>query len=129
MAQWRPMALRRQPDQIEMAARIRAAMGYARVDRAELAAHLGTSPQTLDRKLGKRKEHSAITWDDVWATAELTQLPSAFFVADYDRLGELVPDDVPIPASQVLVDAASRAARRRRKPPGASEGTPDARDA
>lgn len=120
------VSFRRQPNQEELAARIRAAQGYAGLDRKAMAKVLNTTPATLDRKLRKRQEVSALTWDDAWAVADATGLPLAFFAADFDRLHELVPDDVPLPASRVIEEAAKRSVRRRREQRGASEETPGA---
>lgn len=129
------MPFRRQPDQEELAARIRAAQGYAQLERADMAAALDTTPSTLDRKLRKRKEVSELTWQDAWAAADATGLPLAFFAADFSRLNELVPDDVPLPKSRTPRGAirraqvtGKRAGRRLRGNPQASPGTHSGED-
>ena len=130
LAQSRTMVFRRQPDQGELAARIRAAQAYAKLDRADMARALSTTPSTLDRKLGKRNEASELTWDDAWAAAAATGLPYAFFAADLDgRLRDLVPDDVPLPADPDPTGAIQRARaiaeRVARQQPGNQQAEPD----
>lgn len=124
-----PVKRQRQPNQDELAARIRAAQAYAQLSRGDMARALETTPATLDRRLRKRAETSELTWQDAWNAAHATGLPEAFFTADFSRLHEITPVEVPLPrgaraaAIQQARDVAQRAGRRPSESPRAAPGT------
>lgn len=97
------------PDQAEARLRLRAAIAYRDLGRADAAARLNVSPATLDRMTGKRgQETKALTWDDLFRVAEVFQLPPEWFSADLSRLAEIVTEgpvvrrraDAALPAPQ-----------------------------
>jgi len=136
MAQCSPMPVPLDPDPEEAAARINAAAAYANYDRAGMAAALGVSPSTYDRMTGKRSGKRGATWAECARVAEVAGLPYAFFGADFLRLSEISPPELPLPrddprelAIRLTQGAVDRAARRRASRQRRAARTPRAADA
>lgn len=80
----------RDPDYAFLAPRIRAAMAYAGMTRTQAAEAMGTSPGSLDRMTGKKPgEQKPPTWTQVGQLAEAAGLPFEWFLADFDRAGQI----------------------------------------
>lgn len=82
-----------EPDAEEAARRLRAALAYKGLTRAQAADALSVSLATLDRMTGRRgDEKKTPSWNDLWKAAEACDLPPEWFSADLDRLAEIVTE-------------------------------------
>lgn len=115
--------------QPEVARRIRAAMAYGRLSRAEVARIFSVNPTHLDRYTSGRTDYVPAA-ELLWELADQCDLPREFFYADLERLAELVPDDAPRwTPSQRARARAQRAAQRLAGSLPASQPSRRARDA
>lgn len=124
------------PDPHEMAARINAAAAYANLSRTGMARALRIHPSTYDRMTGKRSATRGATWAECARVAEVAGLPYAFFGADFLRLPEISPPELPLPrddprelAIRLTQGAVDRAVRRRTSRQKRAARTPRAEDA
>lgn len=83
------------PDPAEVARRVRAAQGWAKKSREEMADAIGLSGSVYDEMAGKRAKLRGASWDELRAIAELCEVPLAWFWADHGRLHEILTDDAP----------------------------------
>lgn len=108
-------------NQLEAEKRIRAAMGYAAMSRADAAKAMNVSPGTLDRFTGKKgKERATPSWEQLWALAEACELSPDWFGADLQRLHEIVPDGTPTlvrPRTPKEIAQAAALRRSEQQPP------------
>jgi transcriptional regulator with XRE-family HTH domain len=81
----------REPEQPEIARRIKAALSYGHVSRTAAAAAMSVSPSHLDR-FTARDARYVPSWSQLWALAEICGLPPEWFSADLLRLSEIVTD-------------------------------------
>lgn len=99
-------------DPAALAARVRAAMAYGNLTRAEAARAMHISPGTLDRITGKRADSPRRpTAEELKRLAEACGMPFAWFWADLDRLDEIAPPDRAPALYRAGAEAADRAAR------------------
>lgn len=69
-------------------------MAYGSVTRTDAAAAMNVSASHLDRFTAKTAGY-APNWEQLWALADLAGLPREWFSADLERLGDIVPEDMP----------------------------------
>jgi hypothetical protein len=101
------------------APRIRAAMAWANLSRADAAKAMNISPSQLDRMTGKRPTTPyAPTWAQVGALAEAAGLPFEWFVADFDQAGK-----IPAFSEAVELSRLEAKARLRRREAAATRRT------
>jgi transcriptional regulator with XRE-family HTH domain len=99
------------PSPQELARRLRAALAYGGLSRAEAAEILSVSLATLDRITGRKgTEFKPASWTQLWAIADEVDLPREWFSADLQRL-----DEIPLPGMPVFSRPEERADEVRRR--------------
>jgi len=80
-------------ERVEIGRRVRAALAYANKSIADIAAAVGMSEATLRRLINGTLTQTS--HDEIWRIADATGLPRDWFVADFERISEIVPQGRP----------------------------------
>lgn len=77
----------------EIAARIRAAIGYSGEDAREIAERLGVSEATLRRRTARQNPSGARSMDELYRIAEACGVPPGFMAEGFTGLGQTAGTD------------------------------------
>jgi len=85
-------------------------MAYGKRRRTDIAAALGVSPSVVDEISGGRSKLRGASWEELSVIAEECGVPFFWFWAEFDRLGEIAPEERGPP---LFVDGLRRGSARR----------------